>query len=72
MCVGQVDASLYPEPKVGELVGKGILSRHIVLFQVAAAHNQCTGVLLKGLHKQRDVLGEVLSVAVNGEGIIEA
>lgn len=72
LCVGQVDAGLHPEPEVGKLVGEGVLARHVVLFQVAAAHNQGARVLLQGLHKQRDVLGEVLSVAVDGEGVVEA
>ena len=72
LCVGQVDACLHPEPEVGKLIGEGVLARHVVLFQVAAAHNQGAGVLLQSLHKQRDVFGEVLSVAVDGEGIVKA
>ncbi len=72
LCVRQVDARLHPKPKVGKLVGEDVLARHIVLFQVAAAHNQGARVLLQGLHKQRDVLGKVLSVAVEGEGVVEA
>ena len=72
MGVGKTDPCLDFEPKVGELVGKGVAAGHILLIQVAATHNQSTWMLFYGINKQRNIFRKMLSVAIDGDGIIEA
>ena len=70
--VGQRAPRLYGEPEIRELVGKETAARHILLLQVAGAHYQGIRHLLRSLDKEGDVLGEVLSVAIDGDGIVVA
>ena len=66
LCVGQIDARLQAEPEVRETVGKGVLPRHILLGQIATAHDDGLGITLHRLEQQRDVGSEMLSVGIDG------
>ena len=69
--VGQVPARLDAEPEVGELIGERALAVYVHFGQVAGTDHKRTGMLYYCLHHLRDVGGAVLTVGVDGKGIIE-
>lgn len=58
------------EPEVAETIGKGIALRHVFLLEGSLSHDQCSIVIIHGLEEQRQILGIVLAVAIDGNGII--
>ena len=60
------------KPEIGELVGKCILSRHIVRSQITGTYQQGILFFFYGLDKFGDVRSKMLPVRINGNGIAVA
>ena len=66
----QVISSLDPEPEVAELVGKLTAAAAFHLLQILAfANNKRAGILLISLQHQWNILGKMLSVGIERDGI---
>ena len=70
--IGQVKTGFDPEPEIGEFIGKGALLVHIFLVQIARTHNKGFGMLVQQLQKHHQVLGIVLAVRIDADGIAVA
>ena len=67
MSVVEPDASLGNEPEVGELVGKGAATRAVGVVEDAAPNDKRAVAVL---HKEWQVVWVVLTVAIDGYGIM--
>ena len=70
--VRQLFGSLHGEPKVGELVGEGVLLGHVIVLEPAAADDEHVGMLFDRFHKGGNVAGIMLPVGVQRDGIAES
>ena len=70
--VGDIMQGLYAEPEVAESIGKLAAARPFYAVQLALTQNDGFGVAQVGLQEQGDVLGEMLTVGIQGNGIGEA
>ncbi len=60
---------LQAEPEIGKLVGKLVLPRHVGVGHLPAADNECIGVEGQGVQQDGDVLGVMLSVGIDSQGM---
>jgi hypothetical protein len=72
LCVGKADVGFEVEPEVGKLISEAALAGHGALLHVARTDDDGAGVFLQRIEHHRQVIGKMLSVRVERDGIVVA
>ena len=73
MCIGEIDTRFEVKPEVRKFMSKTTFLRYAILGHIAAAYQQSRFIFsFYSGYKYGDIIGVMLSVGVDGKGVVVA